>query len=78
MAEREEEKNTNKVDRKKNSKQTLLEEACDDHTEENLVYILNNDEDEFTSIISSDEGVPTYLKQFVRNILAVKEKFMIN
>ncbi|GAA5813371.1 hypothetical protein MFLAVUS_006849 [Mucor flavus] len=48
-------------------------ERSDDATDENLVYILNNNEDEFTSIISSDEGVPAYVKQFELNKLPNEE-----
>ncbi|KAG1056234.1 hypothetical protein G6F43_001870 [Rhizopus delemar] len=71
--EEEEEENQNTADKSNNSEQTLreedgdddyLNERSDDATDENLVYIFNNNEDEFTSIISSDEGVPVYLKQF--------------
>lgn len=39
-------------------------ERNDDVTNENLVYVVNNNEDEFTSIISSDDGIPAYLNQF--------------
>ncbi|KAG1489411.1 hypothetical protein G6F47_011569 [Rhizopus delemar] len=70
--EKEEEENQNTADKSNNGEQTLREEdgdddysneRSDDATDENLVYIFNNNEDEFTSIISSDEGVPVYLKQ---------------
>ncbi|KAI9016297.1 hypothetical protein CLU79DRAFT_805407 [Phycomyces nitens] len=36
----------------------------DDTSDENVVYVFNNNEAEFTSVISSDEGVPGYFKQF--------------
>ncbi|KAI7857391.1 hypothetical protein BDC45DRAFT_31804 [Circinella umbellata] len=39
-------------------------ERNDNASDENLVYILNVNEDNFTSIISSDEEAPAYLKQF--------------
>lgn len=39
-------------------------ERSDNASDENLVYILDINEDKFTSIISSDGEVPAYLKQF--------------
>ena len=46
-----------------NEKVDYSNERSDNASDEKLVYTLDIDEDEFTSIIPSDETVPAYLKQ---------------
>ncbi|KAI7898510.1 uncharacterized protein BX663DRAFT_555723 [Cokeromyces recurvatus] len=75
VAEEEEEEKQKTEDKDNNNEQTLEEEdgdendaysheGSDDATDNSLKYILNNNEDELRSVISSDEAVPAYLKQF--------------
>lgn len=73
VAEEEVEENQDTEENSNNREQTLHEEdyddgysnrRSDDDSDENLVYVVNDNEDEFRSIISVDEGVPAYLKEF--------------